>query len=821
MPAIKRALIYPPPLNSGESMVMLDPEEEMRKKRNKKNKFKCPDWAEIPPEPMFEAMRLRVDTASGKPADGPTEIPIGRKKVHILGRNARNDIVVDHKSISRQHCAFVFDGKQLLVQDLGSTHHTYVDGEQLEAREFVPLREGSMLKVGTHKQYYTLLGSTPESSAKGPSAAPVSGDASSSANAPIDNDEELRKVMGITGFAQPKSGRGKGANSAEHEAPKVMSAAAMDRHRRKMLAQGGGGKQKKPIAGPQRPPAGPARPAQGQAMGPPGGAPNSASSTSASTAPAPAAESLSPEQLAQQRAQQKLDRVAEQFRLPVTHEIHLQRHAKPVTTIDIDRSGARMASGSLDFKCRIFDFHGMKENKRQAFRELEPHENHGVVEVSYSPSGSHLLVATGSAQPRVYDRDATPVVLFRKGNYNLSDMARTVGHIAAVTGAHWHPQDANTMITSSTDGTVRTWDLRGKTHFEELLCWQVLKARSQQGRRVGVSRCRWGPDGKVILAGCQDGSLQLWRHRARYGLPDTVVRDAHGKGNEVTGLCFDADGGCKIASRGMDDTMKLWDVRRFKEPLRTFGDLEVVHSGADCVFSPDGSVVVCGTSVDSRNSKARGRVVFFDVEGHSDEPIYEVPLGFGESAISLAWHPVLNQVLVGTSAGNIVALYSPQHSKKGVMFSVGKQARARSEYFSSVDVTGGVILTPNALPMFADPKPKREQRQLDRKDPIKSKKPDFPGTGPTRPDFVPKNYNYTAAMVEQRTKERYLDADPRASLLEYDAATKADPYWVEPSYAATQPVKILAEKTAQQEKEDLKKQRKGQNQSFIGGSELK
>ena len=76
-------------------------------------------------------------------------------------------------------------------------------------------------------------------------------------------------------------------------------------------------------------------------------------------------------------------------------------------------------------------------------------------------------------------------------------------------------------------------------------------------------------------------------------------------------------------------------------------------------------------------------------------------------------------------------------------------------------------------------------------------------------------------VVQQRTKDRYLDKDARAELLKYDAQAKANPIWVDQAYAKTQPVKILAKKTAQQEKEDLKKQLKGKNQAFIGGSELK
>ena len=52
-------------------------------------------------------------------------------------------------------------------------------------------------------------------------------------------------------------------------------------------------------------------------------------------------------------------------------------------------------------------------------------------------------------------------------------MNNTEGHVAAVTGVQWHPLDDKVMLTSSIDGSIRTWRLDGKLHFDELTCSQV------------------------------------------------------------------------------------------------------------------------------------------------------------------------------------------------------------------------------------------------------------------------------------------------------------------------------------------------------------
>jgi WD40 repeat protein len=45
-------------------------------------------------------------------------------------------------------------------------------------------------------------------------------------------------------------------------------------------------------------------------------------------------------------------------------QVSLQGHERAVSCLDIEHSGNRLISGSLDYTLRIFDFNGMKADLR-------------------------------------------------------------------------------------------------------------------------------------------------------------------------------------------------------------------------------------------------------------------------------------------------------------------------------------------------------------------------------------------------------------------------------------------------------------------------
>jgi hypothetical protein len=63
-----------------------------------------------------------------------------------VGRMPPADIVIPHKSISREHCMFGLAADSLLVTDLNSTNGTFVDGERIVSATIVPI--GAVLQIG-------------------------------------------------------------------------------------------------------------------------------------------------------------------------------------------------------------------------------------------------------------------------------------------------------------------------------------------------------------------------------------------------------------------------------------------------------------------------------------------------------------------------------------------------------------------------------------------------------------------------------------------------------------------------------------------------
>lgn len=53
--------------------------------------------------------------------------------------------------------------------------------------------------------------------------------------------------------------------------------------------------------------------------------------------------------------------------------------------------------------------------------------------------------------------------------------------------------------------TVRTWDVNSEKQHKS-----VFKPRSSKGKKVVPTCCTYSRDGKLIAAGCQDGTIQIW-----------------------------------------------------------------------------------------------------------------------------------------------------------------------------------------------------------------------------------------------------------------------------------------------------------------------
>lgn len=102
--------------------------------------------------------------------------------------------------------------------------------------------------------------------------------------------------------------------------------------------------------------------------------------------------------------------------IPCSSETSMTHGNKAVTALCVDPSGARLASGSVDYDVSFWDFAGMDSSMR-SFRTLQPCENHPIRGLHYSTTGDLLLVISGASQAKVLDRDGFEKLETVKGKF--------------------------------------------------------------------------------------------------------------------------------------------------------------------------------------------------------------------------------------------------------------------------------------------------------------------------------------------------------------------------------------------------------------------
>lgn len=491
--------------------------------------------------------------------------------------------------------------------------------------------------------------------------------------------------------------------------------------------------------------------------------------------------------------------------IPTTCEVTLNHGSKPVSSLHVDNQGARVLTGGYDYEAKIFDFAGM-DSAFKPFRQFQPVESHIVRSVAYSCNGESILVASGNGQTKIFDRDGKEWGECIKGDQYIVDMAKTKGHIAGINHGCWHPYIKNEFMTCSNDGTIRLWNLEDWKVVTKTITQQrsVIKFKTAGGQRALPTACTYSRDGKYVVAAGNDGSIQMWRHGKLYVNTALCKRKAHENGSDVTSVVFSYDNNC-LLSRGMDDTLKLWDVRMFKEAVNVATGLENYFPVTECAFSPRDELCVTGTSV--KKGQGEGKLRFFDK--NTFKVVYEISYP-ALSVTTVLWHPKINQVFVGLSNGEVKLYYDPIRSARGALLCAKKAVRRERK---QEVITEQLVIAPLSLPMF---QPRREDedekevtswrvkkylRQLARDPNVTYKKAEEPFSGPGAGGKIAEGggtlHSYLAQQmgIMKNKSLRDTESNIRDAILRHKDEAEADPVFTGGIYKRSQPTPIFQEKT--------------------------
>lgn len=209
------------------------------------------------------------------------------------------------------------------------------------------------------------------------------------------------------------------------------------------------------------------------------------------------------------------------------------------------------------------------------------HTFEGALSIGFAVGEQPLLVAVHG------DPEPTLVV------WDYTDPANPV-RLAAARLGYGDPNKFNIQLAPSRDGRI----VVGLTDILQVWTPDAIDSARQSGwfapgPRTSGNGLAVSPDGRVVAAGWDFGSVRLWdiatpNAIAPLGDPLTTVS------NEVNSVDFAPDGRT-LAVGGRDGTVQLWDVSDPKHPVAIGHSLNPPGEGVwHVAFHPDGEHLIGG-----------------------------------------------------------------------------------------------------------------------------------------------------------------------------------------------------------------------------------
>src|SRR5450432_1335700 len=191
-----------------------------------------------------------------------------------------------------------------------------------------------------------------------------------------------------------------------------------------------------------------------------------------------------------------------------------------------------LATGSQSGKVTVWDV----DSRKQVY-SVKHSENYWMP-VAWSPDGNSIAAAGNENSVDIL-------------NAQTGDVLQTINAASDfVYGIDWN-RDNTRLVTNSHDGSIRTWDMRGKSAVPLVLI---------NGSDSGVTSALWSPDGRKLatssgftnLGGTDDYTIKIWD--AENG---QLIHVIEGNTGPVAMAVWSSDG-TKLASASTDKIVRIW-----------------------------------------------------------------------------------------------------------------------------------------------------------------------------------------------------------------------------------------------------------------------
>ena len=101
---------------------------------------------EIQPAPVIQAPEAQLQLVKSS-FSLANEFSVTNGK--SLGRAIDNDVVLPDTYVSRKHAKISFENGLYVIEDLGSTNGTFLNGDNIQGKGKQPLKDGDEIRLGT------------------------------------------------------------------------------------------------------------------------------------------------------------------------------------------------------------------------------------------------------------------------------------------------------------------------------------------------------------------------------------------------------------------------------------------------------------------------------------------------------------------------------------------------------------------------------------------------------------------------------------------------------------------------------------------------